>query len=145
MCTVKAFRRLLKPLCGAAGSSSSGVRSSQAGFSLIEVLLASFIIITVGVGLLAGLTLASRATMNTDNRETARDLAVAQLEYVKAQDYDENHYDYSAALIPQGSPYSVAVVNPPESLEDGNLQKITVIVSRNGHEVVRLSDYKVNW
>jgi type II secretory pathway pseudopilin PulG len=118
---------------------------SQSGFSLIEVLLASFIIITVGVGLLAGLTLTSRITLSTDNRETARDLAVAQMEYVKSLDFSRSYYDYDPELIPPGSGYIVSVVNPPQSLEDGNLQKITVVISRRGSEVCRLSDYKVNW
>jgi hypothetical protein len=128
-----------------ADCSGSTRARSQNGFSLIEVLLASFIIITVGVGLLAALTLTSRVVLKTDSRETARNLAVAQIEYIKSLDFSDSHYDYDPDLIPENSDYTVAVVDPPQALEDGHLQMITVVVSRRGSEVCRLSDYKVDW
>jgi Tfp pilus assembly protein PilV len=117
---------------------------SQSGFSLIEVLLASFIIITVGVGLLAALSLSSRVVLSTDNSESARDLAVAQMEYIKSLDYNASQYAYNPDLLPGGSQFSVSVATP-QSLQDGNLQKITVIIARGSREVFRLSDYKVKW
>jgi prepilin-type N-terminal cleavage/methylation domain-containing protein len=119
--------------------------NSEKGFTLIEVIIAVFIIATVGVGLLAGLTLTSRVVLSTDNQETARDLAVAEMEYIKSLSYNTSSYSYNQGLIPSGSNYTVSVINPPPSLQDGNLQKITVIISRNGTEVIRLADYKVNW
>jgi type II secretory pathway pseudopilin PulG len=119
--------------------------NSEKGFTLIEILLATFLIATVGVGLLAGLTLVSRVIITTDNQETARDLAVAEMEYLKSLNYNTVHYDYNPELIPPGSNYAVQVVDPPQSLQDGNLQMITVIVSRNGKTVTTLSDYKVKW
>jgi type II secretory pathway pseudopilin PulG len=118
---------------------------NEHGFSLIEVLLAAFIISTVGVGLLAGLTLASKVVIATDQHETARDLAVAEMEYIKSLSYNSSHYDSNASLIPSGSGLTVNVVNPPESVGDSNLQKITVIINKNGQEIVRLAGYKVNW
>jgi prepilin-type N-terminal cleavage/methylation domain-containing protein len=115
------------------------------GFSLIEVLLATVIISTVGAGLLAGLTLASKVVISTDQHETARDLAVAEMEYIKSQSYNSSRYDCNAALVPSGSGLTVTVVNPPESIGDSNLQKITIIVNKNGQEITRLAGYKVNW
>ncbi len=120
-------------------------KQSEKGFTLIEILIAFFIIITVGVGLLAGLTLTSRVIIATDHQETARDLAVGEMEYIKSLSYNSAHYDCNPDLIPAGSGYAVSVVNPPPSLQDGNLQVITVIISRNGAEVTRLAGYKVNW
>ena len=117
---------------------------SEKAFSLVEVLVAMFIMITVGVGLLAGLTLTSKVIVSTDRSETARDLAVAEMEYIKSLSYNAAHYDFSPGLIPAGSAYSVSV-SGPQSLQDGNLQLVTVIISSNGREVTRLSDYKVNW
>ena len=118
---------------------------SEKGFSLVEVLVSAFIMITVGVGLLSGLTLTSKVVASTDRNESARDLAVAEMEYIKSLSYSTTSYNYNSALIPNGSGYTVSVVNPPQSLQDGNLQIITVIVSLNQTEVTRLSDYKVNW
>jgi type II secretory pathway pseudopilin PulG len=115
------------------------------GFSLIEVLLAAFIISTVGVGLLAGLTLASKVVIATDQHETARDLAVAEMEHIKSLSYSSSHYDSNDSLIPSGSGLTVNLVNPPESVGDTNLQKITVIINKNSQEIIRLVGYKVNW
>jgi Tfp pilus assembly protein PilV len=118
---------------------------SEKGFTLIEVLLAAFILITVGVGILAGLTLTSKVVISTDHHETARDIAVAEMEYIKSLSFNASHYNYNPALIPSDSSYTVSVVNPPQSLQDGNLQVITVIIYSNSSEITRLSGYKVNW
>ena len=83
--------------------------------------------------------------MSTDKQVTARDLAVAEMEYIKSLPYASDHYNYDPALIPSGGSYSVAVQNPPQSLQDGNLQKITVVISKNGVTVFQLEDYKINW
>jgi Tfp pilus assembly protein PilV len=120
-------------------------KQSEKGFTLIEVLLAAFILITVGVGILAGLTLTSRVVISTDHHETARDIAVAEMEYIKSLSYNASHYNYNPDLIPSNSGYTVSVVNPPQSLQDGNLQVITVIVYSKSTEITRLSGYKVNW
>ena len=117
----------------------------ESGFYLVEVLVSAFILITVGVGVLGGLSLTSKVIVSTDRHETAHDLAVAEMEYIKSLSYSTTHYDYNASLIPAGSSFAVSVVNPPQSLQDGNLQLITVIISSNSTEVTRLSDYKVNW
>jgi type II secretory pathway pseudopilin PulG len=116
---------------------------AEKGFTLIETLAGMFLMVLIGVALLASLTLSSKILADTDNRETARDLAVAELEYVKNLPYADA-YSRNDSLIPGGSNYSV-IIAAPEAIEDGNLQKITIIVQRNGNEVTRLEGYKVKW
>ncbi len=117
---------------------------SEKGFTLIETLTGMFVLVLVGVSLLASLTLSSKVLIDTDKKETARDLAVAEMEYVKNLPYGDT-YAPDSGLIPSGSNYNV-VIDPPQDMEDdANLQMIRVIVLRNGSEVTRLEDYKVKW
>ncbi len=119
--------------------------SSENGFTLVEMLVAVAILAVMGVGILAAMTLSSKVLISTDNSETAQNLAVAEMEYIKSLNYNTNHYDFDANLIPSGSGYTVTVTNPPEPLQDGNLQKITVTISRNGTTVTTLEGYKIKW
>ena len=116
---------------------------SEKGFTLIETLAGMFLMVLIGVALLASLTLSSKILADTDNRETARDLAVSEMEYVKKLFYATT-YSQDVSLIPGGSNYGVTI-DTPEAIEDGNLQKIRVIIRRNGNEVTRLEGYKVKW
>ena len=118
---------------------------SEKGFALVEILVAAALITITGVGLLSGMIVSSKVLIGTNTQETGKDLAVAEMEYVKSLSFNATSYSFNPGLIPAGSNYSVTVVNPPQSLQDGNLQKITVIVSRNGTQVIKIEDYKINW
>jgi type II secretory pathway pseudopilin PulG len=117
---------------------------SEKGFTLIETLAGMFLLVLIGVALMASLTLSAKILADTDNRETARDLAVAEMEYIKNQAYSSS-YSPDTSLIPSGSKYVVSVNTPVSEETDGNLQLITVIVQRNGSEVTRIEGYKVKW
>jgi hypothetical protein len=117
---------------------------TEKGYSMLETLAGMFILVLVGVALLASLTLSSRVLLNTDNRETARDLAVAEMEYVKNLPYADSYNQY-VSLIPGGSNYGVTIETSVAVEIDGNLQFIRVIIRRNGTEVTRIEGYKVKW
>jgi type II secretory pathway pseudopilin PulG len=117
---------------------------SEKGFTLVETLAGMTIMVLVGVALLASLTLSSRVLADTDNKETARNLAVAEMEYVKNLPFATS-YSQDISLVPGGSNYGVTIETPVEVEEDGNLQLIRVIIRRNGSEVARLEGYKVKW
>jgi type II secretory pathway pseudopilin PulG len=117
---------------------------SQKGFTLIETLAGAFLLVLVGVALLASLTLSSRILAQTDNMETAKDLAVAEMEYVKSLPYADS-YSQDISLVPAGSGYGVTIETPVNVEEDGNLQFLRIIVRRHGSEVTRIEDYKVQW
>jgi type II secretory pathway pseudopilin PulG len=120
------------------------IMGTQKGFTLIETLTGLFVLVLVGVALLASLTLSSRILADTDNHETARILAVAEMEYIKSVPYADT-YSQDVSLIPGGSSYGVTIETPVAVEEDGNLQLIRVIVRRNGSEVTRIEGYKVKW
>jgi hypothetical protein len=114
----------------------------EKGFGLIEVLVGSTLIALVGVAILGGLTLGVNLLTRTDTSETAKDLAVTQMEYIKSTYWSDISYSVLADNLTLPSGYSIPPVTPV-SLNDGNLQKITVIVEQNNREVFRLEDYKV--
>ena len=113
---------------------------NEKGFTLIEVLVALALLGIIGVAFLSALATASMGLMITDERETANNLAESQMEYVKDQDYA---YSYAPAPIPdEYATYSATI--DAESLEDGNIQKITVTINHQEKEVLTLEGYKVN-
>jgi prepilin-type N-terminal cleavage/methylation domain-containing protein len=114
--------------------------NSEKGFSLIEVLVAIAIIASVGVAIFSGLTLTTNLLTKTDTDETAKELAVSQMEYVKTTWWNDSVYHIDNSTLPAG--YSIPDITPLP-LNDGNLQKITIIVKQYSREVFRLEDYKV--
>jgi prepilin-type N-terminal cleavage/methylation domain-containing protein len=124
----------------------------EKGFSFIEVVIALAVLGIIAVGFLGGLASAGKGLMIADERETANNLAEAQVEYIKRQAYDiiNNPPQYSlVAGIP--SSYSIdqplAVRLDPELDgydDDDGIQKITVTVRHGDKEVLTLEDYKVN-
>ena len=114
---------------------------SEEGFSLIEELISLALLGIIGVAFLSGLCATSKALFITDERETAKNLAETQMEYVKGQDYSDS---YSAAPIPgEYAGYSAAIFALPVSSRDGNIQRITVIIENQDEEVIRLESSKV--
>ena len=62
-------------------------KAARKGFSLVEVLVAVAILTFTIVGLFTLLSLSSKSLLNADLRETGKDLATAQMEYIKHLNY----------------------------------------------------------
>lgn len=106
------------------GTSAKGKPAREKGFSLIETLIALAILGITAVGILSGLGLGTQVTMNTREREAARDLAVAQMEYIKHSPYQDMPYNINPGLDLGGHSMTVAV-DPIDDFE----QKVTISVS----------------
>lgn len=116
----------------------------QKGFSLVEVVVGLAIIGFIGLGFSGAFGTGSRVLSQTDELETAKNLAETQMEYVKSLAYDSGG-SYAAGPIPSQYPnYSASVSSAPVAARDANIQKITVTISHGGQEVLTLEDYKVN-
>ena len=115
---------------------------SEKGFSFIEVIIALAILGIIAVGFLSGLATSAKGLLTADERETANNIAAAQMEYVKDQPYAVS-YLKSLEILNEYPNYDVGIVTT--SLEEGNIQKIEVTVNhQNKQGVIILEDYKVN-
>lgn len=114
----------------------------ESGQILIETLVALAILGVTAVVFLNGLTTSSAIVFSVDERETAKNLAESQMEYVKSQAYAAS---YVPATIPgEYAGYSANISVSAIASRDGNIQKVTVIVKHQSKEVTRLEGYKVN-
>ena len=116
---------------------------NQRGFTLIEVLVSVAIIGITSVLFFVGFSTSSKGTFIVDERETAKNLAESQMEYIKNQDYAAS-YNSSSELTNEYIGYSANISVSSIPSRDGNIQKITVIVKHQDKELTRLEGYKVN-
>ena len=115
----------------------------QEGFGLVEVLIAVAITATAIVMFLTTLSTGSRTVGLMYERTTAENLARSQLEYTTSQDYMPTPASYdTTAPIPPG--FAVSAEASPVADRDGNIQKITVTVYRNGKSILSMEKFKVN-
>ena len=119
----------------------------QSGVTFIETVVALAILSAVGVTFLSGLATTSKAVMVSQERVVAESLAKSQLEYIKAQDYTPTA-DYILIDMPDDlvmGGYEVNI-NPETIISTGEngfgLQSITVVIRRNGEEMLTMSGYK---
>jgi type II secretory pathway pseudopilin PulG len=106
----------------------------------VEILAAVAILATIGTALLSGLMLSTKVMMKIDADQTAKDLAVAQIEYVKNLPFSTT-YNPDDTLIPVGSSYTVDI-STTSLKPDNNLQKVTIRVIKAGQTIVQLDDYR---
>jgi prepilin-type N-terminal cleavage/methylation domain-containing protein len=129
-----------------------GFRIGQRGFSLIEVLMAIGVLGIILPALVLGLITATRVLVMTDVRETARDLAQAQMEYVQAQPYADppDYLPLSSAEVPEGYAVFLSSSRLDRGLgtdNDTGIQHVTILINREstGEELFMLEGQKVRW
>ena len=115
----------------------------QKGFAFIEVVISLAIIGVVAVAFLGGLATASNGLLTADERETAKNLAEAQMEYVKNRPYSVS-YSPSTDILDEYDGYDVTI-STTSLQDDGNIQKITITVDHDlKAELITLENYKVH-
>jgi prepilin-type N-terminal cleavage/methylation domain-containing protein len=112
---------------------------NQKGFTLIEVLVSLAIFALIVMIVLGGLGTASRTIAGTDVRETAKNLAEKQMEYIKGLPFAGTYSPQSSGPEYQGFAAAIHAA----SLEDVNIQKITVTINWSGRPITTLEGYKV--
>jgi type II secretory pathway pseudopilin PulG len=112
-------------------------RKSEAGASLVEILVAIGILALALVVFIAGLSTGSFAVRASNRLTTANNLAAAQLETIKGAVYNAGGA-YPLVAAPPG--YAISLSS---SVISTGLQQMTVTVSYAGGAVV-VSNYKVD-
>lgn len=114
----------------------------EAGFSLVESLVAVAILGVSLTALISNLSVGSLA-VNLQNESTlAQQLAQTQMETIKAAAYDSTGASYTLISSPEG--YAVSVNTDSAIYSNSHIQKITVNVAHDGVTVITLEDYKVD-
>jgi type II secretory pathway pseudopilin PulG len=113
---------------------------SEKGISLLETIVALALMGIIAVTFLSALATTSNTRVLADERASAEILAESQMEQIKKQGYS---LSYDSVPIPdEFDSYSAEVL--VDNMRNGNIQKITVTISRKGKEVTALEGYKVN-
>lgn len=130
---------------------------SQKGFTLVEILVAVALLSIIGVGLLAALGGASKVLIKADIRETARDLAQAQMEYVQSVEYNADDPEGNKEFYPKIEDLSTKYPGfdveitaeridkdyPPDTSDDDGIQEITIVVKHGSKIIFTLTGMKV--
>ena len=119
-------------------------RKSERGSLLIQTLVAVGLVAVLGTTILTALATTSKVVRMTDERDTATNLALSQMEILKDQPWAAQYTP--AAIPPQYVGYSVKEPIAVESISqrDNNIQKIKITILHHDKEVVTLEGYKVN-
>lgn len=114
----------------------------EAGFALVESLVAVAILGMALVVFLGGMSTGLLSTSGSDRLSTAHELARSQIEFTKAEAYVSAPHTYT----PVSAPATYAVTSEATSITggDANIEQITVQVKKDGVVVFSVDGYKVN-
>jgi len=122
----------------------------QTGLSLVEVLVSMVILSILAVGLASAAGASSLALATTGERETAKNIAESQLEYIKSLPYassyepldiEADYPGYSVEVSDEGTLVAESIA----SRNDGNLQKIALTVRHDSRNILTVTGFKVRW
>jgi prepilin-type N-terminal cleavage/methylation domain-containing protein len=112
------------------------------GLSLLEVVISIAILGILLAGFIPAMMGATRMSISTDEKETAKNLAESQMEYLLVQDYQSSYTPYAdySSQYPGFTVDNITVTGV--SNRDNDIQSITVTVRRSGVIAARLSSFK---
>jgi type II secretory pathway pseudopilin PulG len=121
--------------------------NSQKGIALLEIIVSIALLSTIGVGILNALGTSSRALVTADERETAKNIAEMEMEYIKNLPFASSYQPRSLGTDYPG--YSIVTQDDkifPQIVPgrtDGNIQKIQITVRRESKNILTVYGYKV--
>jgi type II secretory pathway pseudopilin PulG len=119
---------------------------SDKGFALIENILSLGLLGIIAAVFLGGIGTGANANRVYNEQVTAECLARSEIEYIKsfAYQYDASEYPADPALeIPNGWSIPNPTVETLHTPDDG-IQKVMIIIQRNGLEELSTIIYKVD-
>ncbi len=130
------------------------IKRRQSGFALIEAIVSLGILGFVAVAFLSALGTGAGGSKITMEQATAESLARSELEYVKSQPYQTYcpppcdppviNYPVDPSLAITASWQVPPPAIQPVDADNPGIQSVTVIVRRNGKQILSLTEYKVN-
>ena len=115
----------------------------QQGSSLLEVIIALAIFGAIGVVFLNAISSGLLGANRVEELSTAESIARSQVEYIKSLPFSDDDYYPIISSSPVGYSPIVEVIDlsPPEYPD--TLQKILVLVQRDGRNILSLESLKV--
>jgi prepilin-type N-terminal cleavage/methylation domain-containing protein len=110
----------------------------EKGTSLLEVLVALALLSIISVLFLGSVANSSSARVTADTRVSAKILAESLMENIKERDYAPS---YDITIPPEFTGYSANLT--VESMANGNIQKLVIVIDHLGREVLTLESFKV--
>ncbi|MBN1191523.1 MAG: type II secretion system protein [Dehalococcoidales bacterium] len=114
----------------------------ERGMTLVETLVAIAILGVIVTTFVPALSAGAISVSAQAEDARVQGLARSQMEMIKAADYDPGGFSYPGIDTPAG--YAVNVIADSSLYGSGNIQKITVNVSREGSLIYSLEGYKAN-
>jgi prepilin-type N-terminal cleavage/methylation domain-containing protein len=115
----------------------------QNGLSLLEVVLSIAIMGILISGFIPAMMGITRNTISVDDRETAKNLAESQMEYIKNLPFSNNYAPYDSTTSYQGFVVDNPVLVSTISNRGTDIQSVTVVIRKYSREITRLTGYKM--
>jgi prepilin-type N-terminal cleavage/methylation domain-containing protein len=121
----------------------AGDADSQRGLTLLEVVISIGVLGILLVGFVPALMQVTRTTISVDDRETAKNLAESQMEFIKEQPYQSTYHPYdSSANYPAFTVDDPITADATISNRDSDVQAVTVVVRKGATAVLYLTGYR---
>jgi len=111
----------------------------EKGSTLLEVLVALALLGIVSVLFLSSVANSSTARVTADERVSAKILAESLMDNIKKQSYESS---YDVTIPPEYVGYSANLT--VESMANGNIQKLTIVIEHFNRDVLTLESFKVD-
>ncbi len=111
---------------------------------LVETVIAVTVFVTVITISMVGISTAHKVSARTERQAIAENIARNQMEYVFSLDYVPPPTPYPATTTPAGYNATIQSAYLADFVDDPDIERITVEVTRNGEEVLSLETLRTN-
>jgi type II secretory pathway pseudopilin PulG len=114
----------------------------EKGFTLIEVLIVIVLTTLIVAGVLVVMGTSSKILAVTNTQETAKDIAISDMEYVISQPY-YNQANQTSYQLPTATQNYIATLNVTDvTWNAGAEEEIDITIALNGKTLFTLTDFR---
>ena len=118
------------------------LKGNEKGFTLIEILIAILMTGILAAGILMAIETQTKILIITDTQETAKDIAISDMEYVLSQPYYNQANQNNYQLPTQTQNYVSNLTVTDITWNAGEEEEIDIAISLNGKTLFKLTDFK---